>query len=83
MSDKRKSEKEIYLKLRLKFLQKFEVCQICSVRFSGDIHHKKGTAGAYYLDTTTWMALCRPCHQYLENNKKWARSMGFLECKHV
>lgn len=43
-----------------------------------EIHHRE-KRGANYLKTETWMAVSRPNHERIENNKTWARQMGFLK----
>ena len=78
-----------YKKLRFKFLSRPEN-RFCKARIPGiclgtrvqgielDIHHKKGR-GKYLLDTSTWIQLCRNCHQYLENRPEIAKDLGFSE----
>ena len=45
---------------------------------STEIHHVNGRNGSNYLDTSTWMAVCRESHERIENNKSWARDNGYL-----
>jgi len=45
---------------------------------AGTVHHKKGR-GIYTADRTTFMRVCIPCHNYIENNKSWARKMGYIQ----
>jgi hypothetical protein len=78
-----------YKKVRLKYLSRPEN-QFCKARIPGiclgrsvqgialDIHHKKGR-GKYLLDTSTWVQLCRNCHQYLHENMEIAYDLGFCE----
>lgn len=42
-----------------------------------DIHHK-AKRGKHLLDTSTWMAVCRQCHDKIEEHKTWARKEGYL-----
>lgn len=44
---------------------------------STEIHHRE-KRGKNYLNTATWMAVCRENHERIEQNKSWARKMGFL-----
>lgn len=48
---------------------------LCQVNAT-DIHHKIGR-GKYLLDTTTFMAVCRTCHGWIETNPKDAKILGF------
>ena len=41
-----------------------------------DVHHMKGR-GKYHLDTTTWLAVCRNCHMWIEENTVDAIELGF------
>jgi hypothetical protein len=43
-----------------------------------DIHHSKGRTGKNYLDESTWIAVCRPCHQWIEENRREAERMGLI-----
>lgn len=42
-----------------------------------DTHHRKGR-GKYLLDITTWMPVCRQCHQRIDANRAWAYEHGYL-----
>lgn len=44
---------------------------------SRDVHHKKGR-GKLLRVQEWWLACCRMCHDYIETNKKWARSVGLI-----
>jgi len=68
-----------YSILRQQYLKSRPLCQahlqgICT-NLSTDIHHKQGR-GIYQNDTTTWIAVCRSCHEWIENNSESAREMG-------
>jgi hypothetical protein len=43
-----------------------------------EIHHRE-KRGANYLNVSTFMCVCRENHERIENNKSWAREMGFLK----
>lgn len=70
-----------YSELRKLFLSKKPMCEAkihnCTLK-STDIHHKKGR-GEYYLDTTTWLSVCRSCHDWIEDNPEDAKELGFSE----
>ena len=44
---------------------------------SKDVHHAKGR-GKYLLDTTTWLATCRDCHNWVHDNPAEAMERGFM-----
>ncbi len=68
-----------YSKLRKEFLSKHPMCQAkihnCSLK-STDVHHMKGR-GKYHLDITTWLSVCRNCHNWIEVNPEDAKDLGF------
>jgi hypothetical protein len=43
---------------------------------STDIHHKKGR-GKYHNDVSTWLSVCRKCHNWIELNPIEAQELGF------
>ena len=47
---------------------------------STEVHHKfcGSNRSAHYLDTNTWLAVCRENHDKIHKNPKWARENGFL-----
>lgn len=47
------------------------------IPLSTDIHHK-AKRGKNYLNTDTWMAVCRTAHQRIHANPSWAREKGYL-----
>lgn len=82
VSDKRKVDNAKYLVLRIEFLGKKEN-QICPITKypATEIHHTycgKDRA-KYYLDTTTWIAVSRDGHNWIHDNPKEARELGFLK----
>jgi len=82
VSDKRKIENAKYTVLRIEFLGKKEN-QICPITGwpATEIHHTycgKDRA-KYYLDTTTWIAVSRDGHNYIHDNPKEARELGYLK----
>jgi len=67
-----------YSKLRKEFLTKHAMCEAhltrCSI-YATDVHHASGR-GKHYLDMTTWKALCRTCHSYIELHPIFAKQIG-------
>lgn len=45
---------------------------------SAEIHHMRKPRITYQNDTSTWMAVSRLGHEWIENNKKLAREKGYL-----
>jgi hypothetical protein len=68
-----------YKKLRIKFLTD-RMCEAkiynCTLKAT-DVHHKKGRIGDNMLDTTHWLAVCRSCHNWIENNPEESKELGF------
>ena len=79
MSKKRQKESRIYSEKRKALLEAKPICEICCSRKSTDCHHKRGRSGSLYLDETHFMALCRPCHDFLGRNPSLAFEMGYRE----
>lgn len=52
---------------------------IKSVPLATEIHHKKKPKCKYLNDESTWMAVSREGHEWIEANKKLARERGYLE----
>ena len=81
VSDKRKIEDLKYKVLRIEFLGKPEnrICPITGWETT-DVHHKwSGKDRAkYFLDTNTWLAVSRDGHNWIHDNSKEARELGFL-----
>lgn len=85
-SDKRQKENIAYSALRETFLQTHPNCMInipgvCSRKRSNQIHHSYSgkDRDKYYLDTTTWFASEENCHEWVHNNPREARELGFLK----
>jgi hypothetical protein len=84
MSAKRAKETKAYLLMRQKFLKERVFCQIKRAECSGkstDVHHLHDGADRqkYYLDKTTWIAVCRHCHKWVHNYPQAAKTLGFLK----
>jgi hypothetical protein len=83
VSSKKAKLDRVYSNARKKHLELYSSCQAklpgCGLTAT-DIHHKKGR-GPYYLDTTTWLSVCRPCHTWIEEHPLDAKSLGFSESR--
>jgi hypothetical protein len=85
LSDKRKSHTSEYLKLRLEYLNNHQHCEVniegmCK-GYSTEIHHTYSgkDRNKYFLDTSTWKAVDRSCHQWIHLHPKESRDLGFLK----
>lgn len=91
MSDAKKIEHGHYLIEKALYLRDHPYCE-CHDFVSGhrglyiisrgmvhsrDVHHKK-RRGKLLRAQEWWLACCRNCHDYIEANKKWARSVGLI-----
>lgn len=81
---KKKSKKlgigeRIYSVLRKDFLLDNPVCQCGQSGCTGEateVHHKKGR-GKWLTVVEFFLAVCRKCHDYIENHPKEAKAKGF------
>jgi hypothetical protein len=84
VSSKRKKKDAEYLKLRQRYLTDFSLCQIavkdCSINAT-DVHHTYAGANrdAFYLVQSTWLAVCRNCHDWVHAHPKESRALGYLK----
>ena len=78
MSKKREKEAKVYKKLRKQFLGDMPICEVCQKAKSTDAHHV-AQRGKNYLRVETWLAACRPCHDKIHREPKWAREHGYLK----
>ena len=73
-----------YSLIRKAFLIKHTKCQAglpgCSIS-STEVHHKKGRIGSLLIDTNFFLAVCRNCHDYIENNPSEAKDLGLSESR--
>lgn len=79
-SAKRKVENALYLKKRRIFMEQNKTCQAqlsgCT-HLATDLHHPRGRLGKNLTDETNFLALCRPCHTYIETHPEFAKEKGF------
>lgn len=70
-----------YSKKRAAFLIVHPKCQAklqgCKADAT-DVHHKAGR-GENHLKMSTWLAVCRSCHSWIELNPVEAKELGFSE----
>lgn len=82
-SEKRAKENKAYKKAREEYLQEHEDCECCIqeqdqvINPATEIHHKKGRIGKRLIDKRFFLAVCRDCHEFIENNPEWAKQNGY------
>ena len=79
ISKKRAEQLKEYAKLRKEFLRG-KMCAVYPHLKATDIHHKRGRVG-YLLDTSTWLAVSRLGHIYIEEHPKEAYEKGWSELR--
>ena len=84
VSSKRKKKDQEYLKLRQRYLTENHLCMV-KVNGCGngatDVHHKFSGSDrdTYYLVQSTWLAVCRNCHDWIHAHPKESRAFGYLK----
>ena len=84
VSAKRAKKDAEYSKLRQRYLTENPLCMVrvsdC-MHNATDIHHTFAGANrdAFYLVQSTWIPVCRVCHNYIHDNPAEAREMGWLK----
>jgi len=84
VSSKRKKKDAEYLKLRQRFLTENPLC-VVKVNGCGhgatDVHHTHAGSNreAFYLIQSTWLSVCRNCHNHIHEHPAEAREMGWLK----
>ena len=84
VSKKRQVAMDEYSKRRQLFFITNPICKAKLVGCTGpatDVHHKAGRVGENYLKISTWLALCRSCHRWVEDNPIEAKELGFSESR--
>ncbi len=82
MSAKRAKENQSYLKVRKLYLENNAFCEVYGCKdMATEIHHTYSgkDRNAYYLDASTWMAVCRQCHNNIHANPIESRKLGYLK----
>lgn len=81
VSDKRRRENRVYLKLRKVFLEENPICQMrvkCDGAPSTQVHHTRGR-GIWYLIVKYWKASCLDCHDWENTHRNQAVALGLRE----
>lgn len=83
-SKKRAKQERSYSVLRKEFLEANPECEAKLKMCRGeatDVHHMAGRVGDKLLDTEYWLAVCRPCHLWLESHPVAAKQLGLSESR--
>lgn len=84
VSAKRQVEMDTYSKLRDAFLIINSYCkaklQECTVKAT-DVHHKAGRISENYLKISNWLAVCRNCHRWIEDNPEAAKELNLSKSR--
>lgn len=78
-SAKMQKTTEEYAKKRTAFLALHQICQarlVGCTQIATDVHHKAGR-GENHNVISTWLAVCRSCHQWIELHPEEAKELGF------
>ena len=84
VSSKRKKKDQEYLKLRERYLKENHLCTVnvkgCT-NGATDVHHTYAGSNreAFYLVQSTWLSVCRNCHDWIHANPTEARTMKWLK----
>ena len=84
VSTKRKVEMDEYTKRRTAFLALNTTCKAKLVGCTGnatDVHHKAGRISDNYLNMTRWIAVCRSCHKWIEENPEAAKELNLSQSR--
>lgn len=77
VSDKMTKELAKYRRLRSQYLEATPTCEVrgCN-RASSEIHHRRGRL-QYLCVVEYFLAVCRPCHLWIEANPEAAKEQGY------
>jgi cytochrome c553 len=84
VSAKRAKKDAEYSKLRQRYLTENPLCMVnvngC-MHNATDIHHTFAGSNrdAFYLVQSTWLGVCRSCHDWIHNHPEEARIMNWLK----
>ena len=77
VSKKRQKLLAEYTKLRKTHLESNPLC-FCGAEAT-DIHHRLSLGrGGKLTDTTIFLSVCRPCHNRIHQDPKWAEQNNYL-----
>ncbi len=82
VSLKRIDKNKEYSEVNKQYLKDNPVCEVINCELKSDqVHHKKGRTGDLLTDIKYFLAVCDPCHKYIELNPLWAKEHGYSESR--
>ncbi len=82
VSDKRKIASVEYSVVKNQYLVDNPICEVDNcLNASDQIHHKKGRTEDLLTDIKHFLAVCDPCHKYIELHPEWAKLHGYSESR--
>lgn len=79
VSDRQAARNRIWAKVKRDYLKGRLRCERCQKWTNKlDVHHSRGKNGSLRYDTRFFIAVCRPCHTWIDNNRAEARKLGLL-----
>jgi hypothetical protein len=78
VSNKRRIEERQYSAKAKHFLINRPFCEVEDCHNKAVQVHHKARRGRFFLDESTWLAVCQECHEKIEHNPKWAIENGYL-----
>jgi 5-methylcytosine-specific restriction endonuclease McrA len=83
MSAKREAESKDERALYASVVAEAGRCERCEFLPAIEAHHlMRRSSGKERLERTNLVGLCRPCHQHIHDNPKYAYEAGWLRSKH-
>lgn len=81
VSDKRAVQLKEYSKLRKEFLKEHPMCEIYPDKKAVEVHHTYPGANRikYFLEEDSWMAVSREGHNWIHENVKQSKVLGYLK----
>lgn len=77
---KRQKQEREYKIVKAAYLEEHPYCEaewMCHGLLAVEIHHKKGRIGDLLCDKKYFLAVCRMCHDRIEQHPKEAKEQGF------
>lgn len=83
VSDKQAKLNAAYNAMATVYKKEHPMCKaqiIVCTGYTTDVHHKKGR-GEYLMDATTWLPVCRACHDWIGTHHERAMELGLVESR--
>lgn len=84
INKKMKKVLDVYSKRRIAYLALNSLCEArlpgCFIKAT-EIHHKAGKIGELYTNISNFLAVCRNCHNYIENHSEEAKKLNLSQSR--